>query len=451
MNMLQTVGPWVLELAVIFIFCLVLIMVVANAQWQFTRIEKGNTAFIVKGDDLKVMLPNVDGHRVSKEKDLEGRRWLVKVNVSKDPKAQKKEMHEAFERPLQPGTKWLQWVLWNKLGIRFVSWLYPQIRVHKIHISMNRLREGKKDGEGVNLQNRIEPDEGDIDSLRFLVPRPLVVKGVELAGDNARLDILVLAVFRTVIPALPVFYYKGKFMSLLDADISSGIIDFCATYQMPVTVNEKGEYDPRGKNKGFSSLTYEHWLRLSKGKGSPIQDYLRKLNASPEFYEALERENKTDLLAHLEVLLGGKPEPLPSTLKGFSGFIPKLGFALESIEVIDWTATEETKELSTALRSKQTKLHTAEGVRQESYGKRDSIEAIGRADAARIGQMVEAVVVSLAGREVPPDQIAEVIKSIFQAEQLKQIPNLQTLILGNTNATAMVSTQMPTPPRPANP
>src|SRR3989344_2345120 len=235
MNMLQTVGPWVLELAVIFIFCLVLIMVVANAQWQFTRIEKGNTAFIVKGDDLKSMLPNVDGYRVSKEKDLEGRRWLVKVNVNKTPEEQRKEMREAFNRQLQFGTKWLQWILWNRLGIRFVSWFYPQIKVHKIHISMNRLMEARGVGGGEdkseNLQSRIESDEGDVDSLRFLVPRPSVVKGVELAGDNAKLDILVLAVFQTVIPALPVFYYKGKFMSLLDAEISAGIIDFCATYK----------------------------------------------------------------------------------------------------------------------------------------------------------------------------------------------------------------------------
>lgn len=440
-----------LGLGITILLGIILMLILAALQWHFIRIEKGNTAFIVRGDDMKAIWPNVGGHKMSSQEDLDGRRWLIKETDDK-------EIWKTFARDMLWGTRWLQKKLWFWFGIRFVSWFYPQVRVHKLKLDVTRLKEESRMETGKPLRERLEGEPETIYSLRFLVPRPMVIEGVELAGDNARINLLVLAIFRTVIPSLPIFYYKGKFFPLLDAGVKAGIINFCADYKFPVpVVNEKGEpvFDKDGKTqltKG-ESLTYELWLKLDKGTDSPIQKGLLGLNVGKDFYDSLVMEDKTDLANHIKSLLGGKePKEIPDAVKEKMpfGFIRQHGFALQSIEVVDWEAAEETEELSKALRAKQTALHKAKGVREEAYGRRDAVQAVGNADATRIGKMVEAVVKALADKEVPPSQIAEAIKSVFQAEQLKQIPNLQTLILGG-GAMAMVPTSPPTPLLSANP
>ncbi|MBI2097648.1 MAG: hypothetical protein HYT46_01810 [Candidatus Vogelbacteria bacterium] len=442
----------VIGLGLMLLLSIILMLILAGLQWHFTRIEKGNTAFIVRGDDMKAIWPNVGGHRMSSDEDLDGRRWLIRTDSDT-------KIRETFTRDMLPETRWLQNKLWDWFGIRFVSWFYPQVRVHKLKLDVTRLKEESRVETGKTLRERLEGDTETIYSLRFLVPRPMVIEGVELAGDNARINLLVLAIFRTVIPSLPIFYYKGRFFPLLDAGVKAGIINFCANYKFPVPVlDERGEpvFDKNGKTQltRGESLTYELWLRLDKGVDSPIQKSLLGLNVGKDFYDSLVREKKTELVDHIKLLLGGKePEEIPDAVKEKMpfGFIRQHGFALQSIEVIDWEAAEETKDLSSALRAKQTAFHKAKGVREEAYGRRDAVEAVGNADAARIGKMVEAVVRSLEAKGVLPDQIAEVIKSVFQAEQLKQIPNLQTLILGGAGTMAMVPTSMPIPPPPANP
>lgn len=435
------------ELVFIAALGLILAMVLASRHWHFTRIEKGNTAFIVRGDDMKAIWPNVGGHRMSDQEDLDGRRWLV---LEPDDK----EIWKTFARDMLWGTRWLQHKLWDRFGIRFVSWFWPGVKVHSLRLGVTRLKEESKLETGKSLRDRLESDTETIYSLRFLVPRPMVIEGVELAGDNARINLLVLAIFRTVIPSLPIFYYKGKFFPLLDAGVKAGIINFCADYKVTVpVVDEKGQpvfgKDGKAQLAKEESLTYELWLKLDKGVGSPIQQRLLGLNVGKDFYDRLVQEGKTELVNHIKLLLGGKElEETSGTMKKEMpfGLIRQYGFALQSIEVIDWEAAEETKDLSAALRAKQTALHKAMGVREEAYGKRDAVQAVGNADAARVGAMMEAMVEALKKAGVPEGEIAPAVASVFQAEQLKQIPSLQTLIFGGAGVLVPASTSPPTKP-----
>jgi len=342
-----------------------------------------------------------------------------------------------------PGTKWFQWIIWDNLGIRFVSWIYPIIKVHKIHISMNRLREDKKkedeenisspsvakkgEEEDVPLRNRIESDEGDVDSLRFIIPRPMVVEGVELAGDNSRIDLLALSIFKVVIPSLPVFYHKGKFMPLLDAAVSAGIVDFFAH---PVKIKgDDGAYEE-------VLVKYADWLQMPKGPGSEIEKHLCGLNASAKYYDQLKQAvgnnpEKEKLLNHLHSLIGGRPsnDELPS-----GGLISTYGLFLESVRIVGWRADKSTRDLANAYQAEETETLKARGVRAEARGAGDAISVKGAAEAKRFHKLFRALIAEGAS----PDEALRTLRAFLQAGELKNIPNLQTLVLGETAPPAIM-------------
>jgi len=226
-------------------------------------------------------------------------------------------------------------------------------------------------------------------------------------------------------------------------------VDFFATHR--VAVNEKGEfkedtYDPNKLSKNYqpSPLTYSHWLRLKKAEGSPIEWHLRKLNASLEYYNRLKR--KPELLTHLDRLTGGKPESIKGKAKGHMphGIIPRFGFALISIRLVDWEPHESTRKLADALLAKETESHLAEGVRQKAGGERDAFQARGSGEANRYA----ALMLALVDKGVNPNVAAEVIRTQIEMEQLHGA-GVSTYVRGQ--AGVMVPTQMgpsvpPTPP-----
>jgi len=426
-------------------------LVSAKQKWQFTTIPKGNTVVVVKGEDLKAILPNVDGHKVSEEKDLEGRHWLVKVDVTGTPAQQKREMRQAFQKKLWTGTRHIQWFLWDKFGVRFVSWIYPQVRVKRVHISMNRLRQEAGVEPTSTLLERIEVDEGDIDSIRFIFPRPMVMEGVELAGDNSRINILVLMNWRLVIPSLPIFYYDGKFMPLLDAVIVAGIIDFCSHYRVPVTKNAEGIdiYNPKGKKKVL--LTYALWLQLLKDKGSALHQHLLRLNASPEFYKSLKDAGKEELVDHLEALLGGKPQKLGGLgrLKERIplGLINTYGLALADVNILAWEADETTKELAKAVQANEIQKRMADGIRAEAYGARDALIAKATGEASRYDQLVRALI----DKGVTPDTAARVLETDLRTANIGgKDSKVRTYIEGGASASVIVQSE-PESPEPTVP
>lgn len=400
------------------ISAIILALVLASLGWHFAEIEKGNTVFVVRGKTLHAIWPNVGGHRLSDEEDLNGTRWLIRED---DPN----KIRESFSKSMMPGTRWLQMWLWDKFGIRFVSLFFPKIRIHRFEVQRSRLKEATDVGPDSSLRDRIDTTgEPEVDSLLFVVPRPIYIEGVELAGDNAKINLLVLAIFKQVIPALPVFYFKGKWFPMLDSTIESAIINFCATHR------EEGK-----------ALTYQTWRQLNKGDGSPIEAALRKLNASAAYYDQLEQAGKHQLLKYLRDSFGDKPEPIETTTlveKIPHGIVQRFGFGLFSLRVIAWEDHPETSALAEASRAKELQMKLAEGVRAKADGEADAIRRTGEADAERIGKMVRSVVEQMRNANVPGEAIGEAIAKIFQAEELRKVPNLQTLILGDSSRASVL-------------
>ncbi len=451
---------------------------IIKKPWQFCEVPKGETVQIIKGSDLKAIIPNVDGHKMSGEKDLDGRRWLVRLKETDEDKA-KEEMREALKKDMLPGTRWVQSVLWDRLGIRFVSWFYPQVQVLIVTISANRLKSTDSMGPGTSLKDRIERDKEEIYALRFLVPRPLVVEGVLLAGDGSRINLLIQPTFRQVIPSLPVFYYKGKFFRLLDAFTEAGIVSFFATHLVAIYKGEgedsplKGQfahetYDPskaqdQDKYKAryeSSHITYSHWLRMGVGPSSALQRHLSRFNASPEFYDALKKAKKKELVRHLDALLGGRPKPIPSfkppeyldeeekQALSSGGILPSLGFVMERLEIIDREPHEDSKDLAEAVRAEATERQRAKGVRQKAYGQSDADKVMAEGHAALYGNPVEA----LTKLGVSPDVAARVHETAMRAKAIGGKDSKVTTYIesgsGPSPSVMVPAQQSPTPPAP---
>jgi hypothetical protein len=237
-------------LVAICIVVLIIILLLANLGWYFTKIEQGTTLFINTGDRLRSIWPNVGGYHMSDEEDIEGRHWLTPSTQTLKPEEKEKEELDAFF--YGSTMKWFQKWLWKRFGVRFISIFWPHVHVGQFDIRSKRhLTERKESGDPLSkritesTRVSIDPTRPTmVDNLLFVVPRPVLVEDVELAGDNSRISILVLSVFQQVIPALPVYYLKGDFFSQLDAAVQAAIVDFGASHQVAVYAKgpKKGQF-----------------------------------------------------------------------------------------------------------------------------------------------------------------------------------------------------------------
>ncbi|MBI4136178.1 MAG: hypothetical protein HY481_01340 [Candidatus Vogelbacteria bacterium] len=422
---------WLILLAIagILVLLFVLSLILAYLGWHFTRIEKGHTVFITQGADLKVVWPNVGSHRMSKVADSNGWHWVVKD----DTEGSEDRIDESFYFKALSGTVWLQKLLWKRLGIRFVSILWPHIRVHEFMVSRKRLKEGAEVESGKPIRERIvESKEKDkpVRSLLFIVPRPVYVDGVELAGDNSKINLVFLVVFQQVIPALPVYYLEGDFFPLLDAAIEAALVDFGATYEMK---------DEDGK---LSHLTLASWLKLPKAEGSPIEKHLRRINVSKKYYEDLEKDSGNELLNHLEQLIGGPPkEPATPTEqeKIGSGIIPRFGFALTSVRLVAWEPHKDSEDLYKALRAEETERRTAAGLIEKAKGEKTAFEQRGTGEGGRYERLLKALI----DKGVASNKAAEVVQTQIEMEQLHQ-SGVGTYVR-NASAGVMVPASTSTP------
>jgi hypothetical protein len=270
-----------------------------------------------------------------------------------------------------------------------------------------------------------------VDSLLFTVPRPVYVEGVNLAGDNSKVNLLILAVFRQVIPVLPVYYLKGDFFNLLDASIEAAIVDFAATH------NVKGE-----------PLTYDLWIKLPKeGEGSPIEQHLRHLNVSDDYIERLQVNGKKELVEYIENHLIPEHKDLPIQMKAPdnpipglapSGIVPRFGFALISFRIVAWEPHGDTKSLAEAVLAKETQLHLADGVREQAYGERDAKLARATGESNRFEQLMK----SLTDKKVNPDVAARVVETMLRTENLgNKDSKITTYVEGGASASIMIPVQ----------
>lgn len=447
-------------LALIATLAVVVILLLSNLGAYFTKIAQGTTAFINVGDSLHAILPNIGGHMISKERDIEGQSWLIPGTDD--------ERTQAFFHESLPGTVWLQKLMWEMLGVRFTGWTWPNAGVHKFDIrSRKRIRERTGVGKGEPLRSRVmdstEPSTV-VESLLFLVPRPVYMEGVELAGDNSKIDLLLLPIYRQVIPSLPVYNLKGDFFTPLDAAIEAAMVDFFASHRVAV-YKGKSKNDPKkgqfahdsydlpkdnDKKKEYenayeeSPLTYSHWLKLTKaGEESPVVKQLLRLNASKAYRDKLKEKKLADYVD--EITHGETAKEMPSEkLKEMipSGIIHRFGFALVSFRIVEWEPHTDTEPLAKALLAKETELHTAEGVRQKAFGERDADKA--RAEGYRSRYLLP--VQALIGMNVSPNVAAEVLATQLRTENIGgKDSKIVTYVEGGASASVMVnSSQTPT-------
>lgn len=443
----------------------IIILMLANMDAFFTLVRQGTTKFIDMGDSLGAILPNVGGYRLSSVEDLDGRRWLIRDE-------DKTRQREAFCATCLPGTGWLQWLLWKRFGVRFIGLFWPHTHVHTFDIrSKKRIKERSEVGDDAPLRSRVEdahetleegqapkPKSTKVNSLRFLVPRPIFMEGVELPGDNALVNILLMPTFRQVIPALPVYYLNGDFFGPLDGAIEAAMTDFVARHRVAVYKDgeRKGEFahdtfhpqtgDSDGnKDDAYKALyepcplTYAHWLKLGKeGEDSPVERQFRHLNFSKAYLEKLQNDaTKKELYDYIDDhLVHDNPAVFTSSLPSVipSGIVPRFGLALVSFRLVEWEAHKQTDELGRALREKQVKFHQAEGVREEAKGVRDATMA--RADGEF--QRFERLMKALTDARVHPDQASEVVRTMLRTENIRD-SKVTTYVEGGASASVLVN------------
>ncbi len=438
------------------VLLLVIILLLAKLQAYYTRIPQGATVYINAGDSVKAVLPNIGGFRMSNDSDLDGRHWLI---AEKDAE---KQLSSLFYNSL-PGTRWFQKWLWQTFGVKFISFFWPQVYVHHFDIrkgGRRRMESPSELKEDAPLRSRVVDSPGTtiVDSLLFLAPRPVYVEGVELPGDNAKINFLFLAVFRQVIPTLPVYYFRGDFYTMLDAAIEATVMDVLAThrvavykqegpkkgrfasvyYQVPADASKKTDYEDTYER---SPLTYAHWLQVSKAEGSPLERRLRQINISKSYLKKLKAEKgrSAELVEYAEKYLvhkeveGTDNSTLPKEIP--SGIVPRFGFALVSFRLIAWEPHKDTKSIADAMLAQETKRLEAEGAREEAFGKRDALKAVAEGESARFERLVKAMIAEGVDKNVA----AQVVAMQVRMENVRD-SKLTTYVEGGAGASIMVPT-----------
>jgi len=450
-ELMVTLGGYMVIGSIITILVIIGIVILAKAEAWFTEIAEGTTVFISSAQSLEAIWPNVKGHRMSTSTDLQGHHWLI-------PESDKEEGMKVFFSDCLPGTKWCQKWLWKKLGIRSIGWLWPQHHVYHFDIRKDgRRRIVARETSDAPLRSRMvdsESVEGHVvNHLLFVVPRPVYLESVELAGDNSMINLLLFPVFQQVVPAIPAYYLKGDFFTLLDAALEAAMIDFFASHRVAVYKEEsrKGQfagdfYDLPEQKDGeneinlkvrikdyedkyeSSPLTYAHWLKLTKtGERSPMERHLHSLNINEDYRDKLKARlgkdgkpagENDELVKYIKDITHGKPAQVTPGSKVAkkipSGMIPRFGFALVSFRVVEWEPHKDTKALADALLAKEIFLHQAEGVRQEAEGVRDAILARAKGESTRYRQLAKALI----DKGVTPDVAAKVVETQLRTENI---------------------------------
>lgn len=442
-------------LAVIAILVIAVILLLANLGAWLTKIAQGTTSFITTGDTLQEILPNVGGYKMSREIDLEGQRWLVPVENALNEKEE--QLAALFHDSMSGSVRFQKW-LWKTFGVKFIGWSWPHTRVHKFDIRKGGRRRIEARNEvalDAPLRSRVIDSPGTtvVDSLLFFAPRPVYMEGVELAGDNSKINLLLLPVFRQVIPSLPVFNLKGDFFTLLDAAIEAAVVDFFAkhrvavhkkdeakrgqlaedSYVLPEDVEKARKYQEMYEE---SPLTYAHWLKLRKAGGeSPLEKSLRHLNVSKGYVRKLESAKKEVLLKYINSDLSHGNDASDTSIGTMpSGIVPRFGYALVSFRSVEWEPHKSTEPLAISLLAKETELHNAEGVRQAAYGRRDALKALAEGESSRYERIMKALV----DTGVDANIASQVVQTQLRTENIRD-SDVTTYVEGGASASVLVS------------
>lgn len=498
MNALIFVVLVLLGVVVLSIFLLVVVSLLAKRRWQFTTIKEATTVFKNVGGRLGDIWPNISGYKLTAERDPDGNQWLVR---EKD----EQKRRDAFFRNVWWGMRVFHEFLWRMIGVRLVSFLYPQNRVHEFNIrsrlrltdaphlplppppgsdaelEQNIIGPATSDDE---LKNRIvrSPESPVVSELLRVVPRPILFKGLELGGENARINMLVLPQFHQIIPKIPVYDYQGDFFPYLDAAVEAVMVDFLGTHRVGVCRDEDGsetfvtsefipendpESDPndnlwkenrrRGepikRPTGYRSapLTYAYWTKLDKGDTSPLHRYIRKrVNASEAYVQKILDEKglgeKSEIYQELLRLAPERVDEIGGELAKQTphGIIARLGFALVSFRLVSWRAHESTLPLAQALLQKEIEYHKAEGYREKKKGEADGVRYVAEAEEQRLRSLATGLV----GGGVPKSEVAGVVDTYLRTSNIRD-SKLTTYVEGGASASVMIPAGQPASPEPA--
>jgi hypothetical protein len=186
-------------------------------KWQATFIPQSTIAFVVQGESLLKVIPNIRGKRYKK-------RTGELVNVRDWPKG-----------PLQ------------RFGIFWVSWLYPLRRVHKFKIiSAKLIPESERNNKAITEWIEFKPD-WDVTELRWRFELPFLYKDVELK-DGSRVTVLIYGIFEVIDPTTPVFVFGGSFYRQLESGMGGATVEFVKDFTYDEFLDEK-------KGRGNVKLT----------------------------------------------------------------------------------------------------------------------------------------------------------------------------------------------------
>ncbi len=410
------------------ICAIVLIVFLSKMGWWFFQPQKGTIVFVNKGEDLKEVWVNVGSHKLSEVDDPDGKHWIVN-----EPDKDK------IERARFRGSslKLLKKVLWSQ-GIRFIGLFWPHANVHRFNVDRRRLVE-REEGtleSGDSLKKRViaSPNAGkEVNNLLFISYRPVYKQGVELAGDNSKINLLVLPTWQLVHPTTPVYYYMGNFYPLLDSAVEAGLENFFATHRVAVWKegnsenkeenefahdewNPKSSHDEMNENmykKNFmpAPITYSHWIKMRKASNSSLERHLFSYNATQKYYRKIkdevgkkkttkEKDEMKKILAQLDHLTQDqfKRKDTPNTPQNEllediheglgEGIIPGIGYAMIAFRLVEWEAHGDTKDLAEALQAKQTERARALGVIEKAQGRRKATVLEGQGESERYENLI---------------------------------------------------------------
>ncbi|MFZ2303595.1 MAG: hypothetical protein WAV98_02260 [Minisyncoccia bacterium] len=280
---------------------------VAPSDKETALIPTGEIKFVVEGDSCLKVLANLKGTGWWYDESTE---TVVKEELDDN------NVSNAVYTP-------------SFFGIYWVSWFYSLRQIHVWIFEWTKLVKGDaQKGEGTYL---LEHRKEYVNSLFLFATYPIHAKTVEIAG-NLQIDILALVTLRVVHPLIPVFVFKGTYLTLVDAAINGAITDLCRDKTLDT----------------FRAMEKE-------GPGNPFSETIMRLNDSVT--EDSERKTTTE-------------------------GIPKIwGVAIHKVDFISFDLSVESKEAQVATMALEVARLEASADVQRGEG----IKAIGNANAAALG------------------------------------------------------------------
>lgn len=198
----------------------------AKMDLFFTFLESGNIKYIYVGNTLKRIIADIEGKVIDKH--------IVRDRLSgdKDPRS------------------WVE----RKLGLYWVGFP-PFSMVKKFVVPLKKELEetsNKPPAEWI-----VDKGHRDVDSLRFMFPRPLMLLKAELGDpkDRQTVDVLAIGQFQVVNAYTPVVQLKGDFWELLAGIMRAAILDI---------VERQGTMDAfivADKSDSPTSILYSLWAK----------------------------------------------------------------------------------------------------------------------------------------------------------------------------------------------